>query len=273
MANYLVTDTELIAIANKIREKTGTVGGIEFTNEFISEIEKLTDTRDADAVAGDIRYGKTAYVNKNKLTGSIPVKGAGYVNINGNVVTIPAGIYDNESEHTVGTAKSAATYNVSSSDQTIASGQYLSGTQTIKGVTTENIIAGNIKNGVVVKVGDSNNAGRIKNITGTAKQKFEDYSYNNYFQLPQLTNITVAAGAAKVIGQTFISASESNDLRIKTLSSDKYDNLIFYKVTFVTSPTRGFNISIVLHNTTSSSILISSSNRVYFSAVLSRIVW
>jgi hypothetical protein len=64
-------------------------------------------------------------------------------------------------------SKAAATYNVSGSDQTVAAGQYLSGAQTFKGVTTSNIDAGNIKKGVNVKVGDSANAGRIKNITGT----------------------------------------------------------------------------------------------------------
>lgn len=63
--------------------------------------------------------------------------------------------------------KSSETYNTSSSDRTIESGQYLSGVQTIKGVTTENISAGNIKKNVVVKVGDDENAGRITNITGT----------------------------------------------------------------------------------------------------------
>lgn len=65
------------------------------------------------------------------------------------------------------TSKAAATYNTSSSDRTIDAAQYLSGAQTIKAVTTENISAANIKKGVVVKVGDTNSAGRIKNITGT----------------------------------------------------------------------------------------------------------
>jgi hypothetical protein len=64
-------------------------------------------------------------------------------------------------------SKAAATYNVSGSDQTVAAGQYLSGAQTFRGVTTSNIDAGNIKKGVNVKVGDSANTGRIKNITGT----------------------------------------------------------------------------------------------------------
>lgn len=44
------------------------------------------------------------------------------------------------------TKKSAATYTPGTSDQSIASGQYLSGTQTIKG--NANLVAGNIKSGV-----------------------------------------------------------------------------------------------------------------------------
>lgn len=52
------------------------------------------------------------------------------------------------------TKKSAATYTPGTSDQSIASGQYLNGTQTIKG--DSNLTAGNIRNGV-----------RIFNVTGT----------------------------------------------------------------------------------------------------------
>ena len=46
------------------------------------------------------------------------------------------------------TKKSAATYTPGTSDQNIASGQYLSGTQTIKG--DANLVAGNIKSGVSI---------------------------------------------------------------------------------------------------------------------------
>lgn len=46
------------------------------------------------------------------------------------------------------TKKSAATYTPGTSDQSIASGQYLSGTQTIKG--DANLVAGNIKSGVSI---------------------------------------------------------------------------------------------------------------------------
>ena len=65
------------------------------------------------------------------------------------------------------TSKAAATYNTSTADQTIASQRWLTGTQTIKSVTTSNLTAENIAEGVVVTVGDANNASRIAQITGT----------------------------------------------------------------------------------------------------------
>lgn len=65
------------------------------------------------------------------------------------------------------TTKGATTYNTSSTDQTITSGTYLTGTQTIKAVTTSGISAANIKAGVTVNVGDSNDADRIIGVTGT----------------------------------------------------------------------------------------------------------
>jgi len=74
---------------------------------------------------------------------------------------------DGEPEEGTIPTKDAATYNTSTADQTINSGQYLGGNQTIKAVTTANIDAVNIKKGVTVKVGDANNAGRIKDIAGT----------------------------------------------------------------------------------------------------------
>lgn len=65
------------------------------------------------------------------------------------------------------TTKASATLYPSTSDQTISSGTYLTGTQTIKGVTTSNLTADNIKKDVVVQVGDSADPDRILSITGT----------------------------------------------------------------------------------------------------------
>ncbi len=65
------------------------------------------------------------------------------------------------------TTKAAATYHPSSSQQTIASGTYLTGTQTINAVTTTNLTAANIKNGVTVQVGDSSDSDSVTSVTGT----------------------------------------------------------------------------------------------------------
>ena len=65
------------------------------------------------------------------------------------------------------TTQGATTYNVSSSNQTIASGTYLTGTQTIRAVTYSGLSAGNIASGVTVQIGDSADADRIVSVTGT----------------------------------------------------------------------------------------------------------
>lgn len=65
------------------------------------------------------------------------------------------------------TAKAAATYNTSATDQTISASQFLTGTQTIRAVTTTNLSAGNVKYNTVVQVGDSADSDRVTSVTGT----------------------------------------------------------------------------------------------------------
>jgi len=65
------------------------------------------------------------------------------------------------------TTKGATTYNTSTTDQTIASGTYLTGTQTIKAVTVSGLDASKILSGTTVMVGDANDADRIASVTGT----------------------------------------------------------------------------------------------------------
>lgn len=76
-----------------------------------------TFTADADAGAADLLSGRTAYVNGEKVTGSIP-------------------------------SKAAATYTPAAADQTIEAGQYLSGAQTVRG--DANHKAENIKQGASI---------------------------------------------------------------------------------------------------------------------------
>lgn len=78
---------------------------------------KFVDTDDANATANDILSGKSAYVNGLK--------------VNGNV-----------------SGKAAQTYTPTTSDQTINSGLYLEGAQTIKG--DANLVSANILSGVTI---------------------------------------------------------------------------------------------------------------------------
>ena len=65
------------------------------------------------------------------------------------------------------TTQGAQTIHPSTSDQSIAASRYLTGAQTIKAVTTSNLTAANIKNGVTVTVGDSTDADCVASVTGT----------------------------------------------------------------------------------------------------------
>lgn len=65
------------------------------------------------------------------------------------------------------TTKGATTYNTSTTDQTIASGTYLTGTQTIRGVTVSGLDASKILSGTTVMVGDSADVDRIVSVSGT----------------------------------------------------------------------------------------------------------
>ena len=65
------------------------------------------------------------------------------------------------------TTLAAATIHPSTSDQTITTGKFITGRQTIKAVTTTNLTADNIKNGVTVKIGDSTDDDCVTTVTGT----------------------------------------------------------------------------------------------------------
>lgn len=140
-----------------------------------------------DATAGDILYGKKAHVNGIQVTGTIATKTSSDVAVSGPTVTVSPGYYSSAVTKTVATAshpapsvsvssgglitathtqttgyvtggtttatlqlttKSAQTYTPTTTDQTISSGQYLTGVQTIKG--DANLVAGNIKKDVVI---------------------------------------------------------------------------------------------------------------------------
>lgn len=115
-------------------------------------------------------------------------------------------------------SKAAATYNTKSSNQTIAAGQYLSGKQTIRAVTTANIEAANIKDGVNVKVGDSGSAGRIKNVTGTFTDASTATSTHGAAGADQIMNgYSAWVDGAEVTGTFDMFALTVNELKALTL--------------------------------------------------------
>ena len=75
MTEYLVNEIDLSNVATAIRQKTGGANLISFPDEYISGIESLTNTNDANATAADILANKTAYAKGQKLYGSLPNKG------------------------------------------------------------------------------------------------------------------------------------------------------------------------------------------------------
>lgn len=73
------------------------------------------------------------------------------------------------------TTQAAQTIHPSTTDQTIASGKYLTGAQTVKAVTTTNLTAENIVQGVTVKIGDSTDDDCVASVTGTAETGGNDF--------------------------------------------------------------------------------------------------
>ena len=67
------------------------------------------------------------------------------------------------------TEKAAATFNPSGSDQTINANQFLAGAQTIAAVTTTNLNAAYIANGVTIKVGCAADDDSVTSVTGTLR--------------------------------------------------------------------------------------------------------
>ena len=100
--------------------------------------------------ASQVLTGYQGWVNGSKISGTMANNGSvsKTLSINGSY-TIPAGYHDGTGKVTQSiTTKAAATYTPGTSNQTIASGQYLSGAQTIKG--DSNLIASNIKTGTSI---------------------------------------------------------------------------------------------------------------------------
>lgn len=123
------------------------------------------------------------------------------------------------------TKKSAATYTPGTSDQSIASGQYLNGTQTIKG--DSNLTAGNIRNGV-----------KIFNVTGNyAGSSSGGSSGNNNVEAYHVTstspsvNFKTSSGTIKIWGYGTMTSSSGwggQTTSLIAFEGDKYHKSAMY---------------------------------------------
>lgn len=96
---------------------------------------KFYDASGANVTAADLRSGKKAVGANGEVTGSM-------------------------------TEKAAASYNPSGTDQTINGNQYLSGAQTIKKVTVNNLLSQYIAQGVTVEVGCEDDPDCVASVQG-----------------------------------------------------------------------------------------------------------
>ena len=114
------------------------------------------------------------------------------------------------------TTQAAQTIHPSTTDQTIASGKYLTGAQTVKGVTLANLTADNIKKDIVVKIGDSTDDDCVTSVTGT---------YGGSEIRLQEKTVTPTTGQQIVIPDGIDYYAK---IPVNTQSSEVYSNYIVY---------------------------------------------
>lgn len=204
--DYLTTTAELTSIANAIRSKGGTSAQLVYPTDFINAINAIITNPTLQAktninplttsqtIQADSGYYGLSSVQINAMpSGSartpattitsqpiISINSSGLITATNsktqNVTpTVTAGYVSSGTAGTITvsgsntsqlTTQSAQTLYPSTSDQTITSGQYLTGTQTFKAVT-HTVTAANVKYNATVKIGDAADDDRVASVTGT----------------------------------------------------------------------------------------------------------
>lgn len=242
----IITDTKLTAIGDAIRTASNTTDLIKLDN-MPSKIAALS-SQDATASENDILSGKTAYVKGTKLYGTIAKKTSGDITLSENIVSFPAGYYSEAMSKAVpsvaqstpavsidtstgivtasstqnagyvakGTTtktlqlpkKAATTYTPTTSNQTISSGLYLTGTQTIKG--DANLKAANIKKGTSI-FGVSGTCNEGINPSGSLSITTNG-THDVTSVASAVVNVPIPSGYVKPSGNKSITSTASTDV-------------------------------------------------------------
>lgn len=230
-------------IGSSVTKKSAATYTPGTSNQSIASGQYLSGAQtikgDSNLIASNIKKGVTIFNvtgSYNEATGG-PTLQSKIVSPSESTQTVsPDSGYDGLSKVTVNAIsstyvgsdvakKSAATYTPKTTDQSIASGQYLSGTQTIKG--DANLVAGNIKSGV-----------NIFGVTGTyAGGGSSGGNGNNNVEAYAITdtnpsvNFKTASGTIKIWGYGTITSSGGwggQTTSLVAFEGDKYHKSAIY---------------------------------------------
>lgn len=170
--NYPETETKTIAASDlTFTSATGSTYTVVATSNKV--MTQVVINRPSNLEAAYIKNG----VKIAGITGNFT--GDGTVT-NGNQMLSGYIAYSKGTKYTGTIASKAKTdYFPSTTSQSIAAGQYLSGAQNIVAVKISNLSAANVLSGVTVKIGDSADDDRIIAVVGTAKTEEQIYTAIN----------------------------------------------------------------------------------------------
>lgn len=230
-------------IGSSVTKKSAATYTPGTSNQSIASGQYLSGAQtikgDSNLIASNIKKGVTIFNvtgSYNEATGGPTLQSKAVSPSESTQTVSPDNGYDGLSKVTVNaisstyigsdvTKKSAATYIPKTTDQSIASGQYLSGTQTIKG--DANLVAGNIKSGV-----------NIFGVTGTyAGGGSSGGNGNNNVEAYAITDTTpsvsfkTASGTIKIWGYGTITSSGGwggQTTSLVAFEGDKYHKSAIY---------------------------------------------
>lgn len=180
----------------------------------------------------------TNTVTLSKTVSVTPSVSAGYVSsgtAGNSAVSLTASV----------TTKGATTYRAGTSQQTIASGTYLTGTQTIAAVSQTNLTAENIKDGTTISI--SNGQTNIWSVTGTYSGGGGPSNFT-LLNTKSLGTISTSSTSATDTGQTITLTNWSDydllvvDISVNTATNNRHTSTVsFILVTGQTSVSQKSN--------------------------------